>query len=170
MTENDDATDPVAEHDSAPPLIEGIELAVADEQTHVQVDPDFLSRIAESLLTGEGVVHADISLAIVDDAEIHVINRQYLNHDYPTDVISFLLAEDTQDGIRRIDGELVISGETAARSALDYGCSPEDELALYFVHGLLHLCGYDDQTNADRETMRVQERSHLQKFGIEPHY
>ncbi len=164
-------------HDSEPSP--AYRFAVADEQAFVQFDEDWLLRIAESVLRDEQVATAEVSIALVDDATIHDINRRYLDHDCPTDVISFSLREDDSpvvggDGVsetdRRLDGELVISGETAARVAGEIGCPPAEELVLYLVHGLLHLCGYDDQTDADRSQMREREQAHLQKFGIRPHY
>ncbi len=115
------------------------------------------------MLQQEQVAAAEISVAIVDDPQIHAINRQFLNHDYPTDVISFLLEcsrVKSPDAVRRgaakaIEGEIVISAETAICNAAKYGISPQDELALYLVHGLLHLCGYDDQTPKEKRLMRT---------------
>ncbi len=155
------------------------QFSVADEQAFVRIDADWLLRIAESVLDDEQVTTAEVSIALVDDASIHDLNRRYLGHDCPTDVISFSLGDDdspagkqdrASEAARRLDGELVISGETAARVAGEIGCPPTEELALYLVHGLLHLCGYDDQTDADRSQMRHREQTHLQKFGIRPHY
>jgi len=170
MTTSDELSDLTIQIGTAVPLSEGIRLAVTDEQSHLRLDHGFLNQVTKTLLVDEGIAHADISVAVVDDAEIHALNRQYLDHDDPTDVISFLLTKSTEGESLRIDGEVVISGETAVRSADEFGCTPQEELTLYLVHGLLHLCGYDDQTESNRETMRVQERIHLQKFGIEPHY
>ncbi len=170
MTASDELSDPTIQVGAAPPLANGIQLAVTDQQSHLRLDHEFLNQVSETLLVDEGIAHAEISVAVVDDAGIHALNRQYLDHDYPTDVISFLLTKSTEGASLRIDGEVVISGETAVRAADEYSCSPQEELTLYLVHGLLHLCGYDDQTESDRETMRTQEQIHLQKFGIEPHY
>ncbi len=153
---------------------DGFDVWVANTQEQVPVDDGFLCEVTRSVLACEGIDAAEISLAVVTDPEIHEINRRYLGHDHPTDVISFLLSErDESESIepaRQIDGEIVMSGETAMRTAGEFGCSPRDELTLYLVHGLLHLCGYDDQTENDRESMRARERVHLQKVGIEPHY
>ena len=66
------------------------------QQRFVQVDAEWLRRMTESVLHGEQVAAGEISIALVDDAVIHEINRRYLNHDYPTDVISFSLQEDRQ--------------------------------------------------------------------------
>jgi probable rRNA maturation factor len=156
-------------------------IAISNEQQAMQVDHVWLQQIAGSVLQDEGIETAQISVALVDDPTIHDINRSFLQHDYPTDVISFLLSDEPLDtgpaaseggagGAVQIDGEVVISGETAARTAEEVGCPALHELALYLVHGLLHLCGYDDQTDADRTRMRGREQSHLQKFGITSNY
>jgi probable rRNA maturation factor len=115
-------------------------------------------------------MRAEISGAIVEDAQIHAINRQFLNHDCPTDVVSFLLdggrSVKARRGGRRgagksIDGEIVISAETARRSARELNTTPRRELDLYLVHGLLHLCGYDDLTPRERRLMRRREAEGL---------
>jgi probable rRNA maturation factor len=156
-------------------------IEISDEQQAVEVDHPWLLQLARTVLEGEGIETARISVALVDDPTIHDINRRFLQHDDPTDVISFLLndgpadpgpgnRESTEHRPVQIDGEVVISGETADRVGREAGIPPVHELALYLVHGLLHLCGYDDQTDADRGRMRDREHSHLQKFGIPTHY
>ncbi len=164
-------------------------IAVANRQRLLPIDRRRLIRLARSVLAREEVAQADISVAIVDDPQIHAINRQFLNHDFPTDVISFLLDEDsaalptagktaTSSGAKPrrskaspraerrgagkvLGGEIVISAETALRSAGDYDQRPADELALYLVHGLLHLCGYDDLTPREKRLMRRREAEAL---------
>ena len=155
-------------------------IAIANRQRGLRFDRHRLIRLVRSVLRQEQVAAAEISVAILDDAAIHAINRQFLNHDYPTDVISFLLdcrlvdtrpPRERRHSIRRgaakaIEGEIVISAETAASNAARYGISPQDELALYLVHGLLHLCGYDDLTPQKKRLMRTRESEALARFGI----
>src|SRR6516164_7619961 len=69
-------------------------IAIANRQRAVRIDRRRLIRLARAVLVMEQVALAEISVAIVDDREIHRINRRFLNHDFPTDVISFLLDED----------------------------------------------------------------------------
>jgi probable rRNA maturation factor len=119
----------------------------------------------------------------VDDAEIHRVNQQYLGHDYPTDVISFPLHHSADEDetifpnveghnnspdFVTIEGELIVSTETARREATAHGWSPEAELLLYIVHGLLHLCGYDDIADEERPKMRNRERELLALWGLCP--
>lgn len=136
-----------------------------------------LSRLARSVLTREQVAAAEVSVAIVDDRQIHAVNRDFLSHDFPTDVISFLLELDEPPSVapaekrprrrgagKRIGGEIVISAETALRNAARYRVAPQRELALYLVHGLLHLCGYDDLSLKEKRLMRRREAEALGDF------
>jgi probable rRNA maturation factor len=146
---------------SSPPL--SIEIEISDTQSHLVVDPSFLESIARRVLASEGIERASISIALVDDPTIHVINRRHLAHDWPTDVISFTLSE-PDDPI--LAGELVVSAEMAASTASDVGVDPRSELALYVVHGLLHLCGLDDQSPEDADVMRQREGEILAAEGL----
>lgn len=138
------------------------EIEVADQQTAVAVDAALLERAAAAILRDHGPPACRISIAIVDDHTIHRLNRQYLQHDYPTDVLSFVL-ERTAD---LLEGEVVVSAETARAQAARYAWSAHDELLLYVIHGLLHLVGYDDQTPAGREEMRCAEDRYLEQCAV----
>jgi probable rRNA maturation factor len=128
-----------------------------------------LREAALATFAAEGIASAELSVVLTDDAEIHRLNRDWLQHDYPTDVISFALSDGAAPlGERRIEGELIISVDTAARAAADEGWSLEAELLLYLVHGLLHLCGYDDACGPDRTVMRKRERDILNQLTLSP--
>src|SRR5207245_8564741 len=90
------------------------------------------------------------------------LNRRDLDHDCPTDVISFGLSE---PGDPVLFGELIVSAETAATTARQAGVDPWHELALYLVHGVLHLCGYDDSSPDARAAMRRREGEILARAG-----
>lgn len=130
-----------------------MDVAVCVQHTTVPVDEERLRSVVRAILAEAGVTLGDISLAIVDDATIHRLNRQYLDHDYPTDVLSFELERQGT----RLEGEIVASGQTAQREAASHGWDAESELLLYVIHGALHLVGYDDQTAEDTKEMRRQE-------------
>lgn len=104
----------------------------------------------------------EIGVAIVDDPRIHNVNRQHLQHDYPTDVISFPY----ELAPPHVEGELVVSWDTALREGRRVGWPAEHELLLYLVHGTLHLVGMDDQDPADRTAMRSAERTVLEQMGV----
>jgi probable rRNA maturation factor len=128
------------------------------------IDKIRLKRAAQAILRDAGIRHAVLSIAIVDDATIHQLNRSYLRHDYPTDVLSFLLEREEDC----LEGEVVVSVDTAARSAVEYGWSTDDELLLYVIHGTLHLVGHDDVTSRKRSAMREAERRYLELFDLVP--
>lgn len=107
---------------------------------------------------------AALSIAIVDDAEIARLHGLWFDDPTPTDVISFELGGD--DGPA---GELYVSLDTALRSACERRLDPRRELALYVVHGALHLCGFDDTTTRGRAAMRAAERAVLARWSRAAH-
>ena len=158
-------------------------IQISQRSTSLIVDHIFLEEVIRRVLFEERVISASISLAVVDDPEIHRLNRDFLGHDYPTDVISFLLnsaneesavklrgasASRIHDSVVDLEGEIIVSAQTANREAIVHGWSPAAELLLYVVHGLLHLCGYDDLTDAARPKMRSRERELLAIWGFSP--
>ncbi len=98
-----------------------------------------------------------IGVRVTNDRTIHDLNRQFLDHDYPTDVISFPYALAPP----LVEGELVVSIDTAEVQAPDAGWSVAQELLLYVIHGTLHLVGYDDVEDSDRAAMREAESQAL---------
>ena len=139
-------------------------IEIANEQNRHAIPLQKLRSAAREVLTGEGIRSATISLAIVDDSTMHQLNRKYLRHDYPTDVLSFVLERDDET----LDGEIIVSADTATRSCDEYGWSAENELMLYVIHGLLHLVGFDDHAPADRRRMREKEAEYLTRLRIVP--
>jgi probable rRNA maturation factor len=141
---------------------DAIEVEISDTQGHLRVDPDELAALVRATLAAEGRRRASISIALVDQSTIHAINRSHLGHDWPTDVISFPFSDET---VPTLAGELVVSAEMAAATAAEIGVEPRDELALYVIHGLLHLCGYDDLSGPGAEAMRRREDELLKACG-----
>jgi probable rRNA maturation factor len=136
-----------------------IRVAIASPQEHVKIDRAAMKQAVRTVLEGEGTRRAEISLAFVDHATIHQLNKRYLEHDEPTDVLSFPLSQNP------LSGELVIGAEMAAEQAGNRGHSVHAELTLYVIHGLLHLCGYDDRDAKGRQEMRRRERHYLERLG-----
>src|SRR5215469_6146488 len=126
-------------------------IAIATPQEIVAVDRKQVREIVRAVLDGEGVADAEISLAFVDNSTIHTLNKRYLDHDEPTDVLSFPLSE---PNAKRLAGELVIGAEVALAQAKERGHDVQTELALYVIHGLLHLCGFDDKDDDTARAMR----------------
>lgn len=122
------------------------------------IGAEYLKSAASFALQAEGVRHATISIAIVDDEEIHSLNRTWLRHDYPTDIITFPLEENP------LEAELVISADTARRQGREYGVPLREELARLVIHGILHLTGYDDTSEAAKTRMKKQEDEQVARF------
>lgn len=138
-----------------------LEILIADEQSR-PVDLKRLRAGAAQVFADAGIRAGEVSIAVVDDPTIHQINNQYLQHDYPTDVISFVFDRQGET----LHGEIVVSSDTAAASCAEYGWSEADELLLYVVHGALHLVGYDDKSPEKNVLMRQAERATMQKLGV----
>jgi probable rRNA maturation factor len=139
---------------------------VTNLQSVLRINMRRLRQGVRLVLEAERIADAEISVAVVNDAQIHELNRRHLRHDYATDVLSFLWESNAPPGRRRIDGEVVVSAETALRRASEFDWHPAWELLLYIVHGTLHLCGYDDRTPAQRRRMRARERAILGHWGM----
>jgi len=102
----------------------------------------------------------DVELILTDDKEIQELNKTYRNKDKPTDVLSFPL----EDLPGMPLGSIIISVDTAKRGAQEFGHSIDDEITLLFIHGLLHLLGYDHEV--DNGEMRAKEEEIIKKHGL----
>ena len=118
-------------------------------------------------------VQTEVDITIVDDAEIHTLNRDYRNVDRSTDVLSFALDEESEEEPELVGGpeehllgDIIISAETAARQAEDFGHGLEREIVYLAVHGLLHLLGYDHMNDADKAVMRAKEEEALREIRL----
>jgi len=131
-----------------------------DNQTTLPVDTDALEEIAQSLTNRE------VELIITDNKNIQELNREYRQKDKPTDVLSFPLETPfTEQSVFDIPlGTIVISADFVKEKANSYGHTKEDELKLLFIHGLLHLLGYDHET--DEGEMRQKEHELIEQFGL----
>jgi probable rRNA maturation factor len=123
------------------------------------VDPAALRGRAQQVLRAVGQARAELSLSLVDDAEMRDINRRYRGIDRPTDVLSFSLVEG-EDAAHRghLLGDVVIGLETAARQARERHRALDDELLRLLVHGVLHLLGHDHERPEEARAMQAEER------------
>ena len=113
----------------------------------------------------------EVTVTFVDDKRIHEMNREFRSVDRPTDVLSFPLGENGEYDINPETnlyslGDVVISAETAARQAKDYGHSLEREIAFLTVHSMLHLLGYDHMEPDEEAVMREKQEKALTALGI----
>ncbi|MBL8734043.1 MAG: rRNA maturation RNase YbeY [Planctomycetes bacterium] len=125
-----------------------------------RVDRRFLRRVVRATLAHADRLEMPVSLLLTTDAGIAVLHQEHLDDPTPTDVMSFLV-----DG----GAEIVVSVDTARRVAREHGHTLRAELALYVVHGLLHLCGHDDVRAHDRRRMREAERLVMQRLRLDVH-
>jgi probable rRNA maturation factor len=140
-----------------------LNIEINNQQDHLAIDGDRLTTAIEMILTDEGVEAAAVNVAIVDDPTIHDLNRRFLDHDEPTDVLSFVLDDDAG----RLEGDVIASADTAVRTAAQLQWPAADELLLYVIHGTLHLVGYDDLDPESHREMRERERHYLARCGLQ---
>ncbi len=126
-----------------------------------------LRRTADATLSNQNIDRANINIAIVCDDEIALLNEKHLNHKGPTDVLSFNLSG---GGDSTLEGELVVSFDTAKREADRRDHTVEAELSLYIAHGLLHLIGFDDATEEQANKMHKIEDTILTSIGLQAIY
>tara|TARA_X000000368_G_scaffold31719_1_gene23510 strand:- start:477 stop:884 length:408 start_codon:yes stop_codon:yes gene_type:complete len=101
----------------------------------------------------------NLNFLIVDDKRMIHFNKTYLNHNYPTDIITFNTSEN-----KKISGDIIISLERVEENAKEYKVELEEELWRVMAHGLLHLLGYNDKSKEEKEKMRKKENYYLNKI------
>ena len=151
-----------------------MEITIGREPENLDVPQEALDAVRRAVLTvGElyGVMDAEVSVTLTDDAHIHVLNRDYRGVDRPMDVLSFALTESEEPAILDapygvVLGDLVISLERVAAQAEEYGHSVLRELSFLTVHGMLHLLGYDHIEEEDRVEMEEEQRHVMDVLGI----
>lgn len=140
---------------NVPPLQDVLDLTQA-HPAHA-VDQDALAACIRRVLAGESYPVAALGVVLTDRQTVHTLNKTYLDHDYPTDVLAFPLG-DTPDVV---DGEVYVDLDTAAERAPEFGVSFDLEVHRYVIHGLLHLMGYTDDTPAGKARMKALEDHYL---------
>lgn len=110
----------------------------------------------EQAAGGSGRRWSEVSLVLANDEQIQPVNRSFLGHDYPTDVISFTYPAIPGEETSLVSGEMIINAAMAIRLGRRYGGASR-ELALYIAHGCDHLAGADDNTPLRRRRMRNRE-------------
>lgn len=132
-----------------------------------------LKKAAVRILSALGCPEeSELSVTIVGDRSIRIINRDYLSKDRPTNVISFSQQEGEYAGLTpHILGDVIISAETSAREAEQAGMQPFERLCFLLMHGTLHLCGYDHERSGEVEAQRMEKKEEelfriLKKEGL----
>ncbi|MBQ7901284.1 MAG: rRNA maturation RNase YbeY [Clostridia bacterium] len=157
------------------------ELYIENEQNLIDFDEkmnDLVSEVVKMTLECEGFNEACyVSVTVTDNERIHELNREFRNIDRATDVLSFPVLEFDENGNmiensgdyyegRLILGDIVLSAERALEQSRDFGHSFEREVGFLVCHSMLHLLGYDHETEDERAVMRRKEEYTLEKMGL----
>ncbi|PGH54935.1 rRNA maturation RNase YbeY [Azospirillum palustre] len=117
---------------------------------------------------------AELSVVLADDELVHRLNREYRGKDKPTNVLSFALTEaeepEAQEGVPVMLGDVILAYETVAREAAEQRKSFNDHMTHLVMHGVLHLLGYDHETDDEAEEMEALETRLLATLGIADPY
>jgi len=140
-------------------------LEILDEQDKLAVDLGKVRMVCERILHDSGIKSGKINVVLVDSDTIGQYNRDFLQHDYPTDTISFPTEYRQDEG--HLEGEVLVCTEIAQERAEEFSWTADEELLLYVVHGMLHLIGYDDTDAEQQAKMQEKERDYLATLGIQ---
>lgn len=161
-----------------------LQLDWSNEQQLVEIPEQWIARLEQLLelaAAAEGITEGEVTLTFVDNEEIRTLNRDYRGIDSATDVLSFAMQD---DGVGELDiifevesesesipllgmlGDIIISAERALEQSKEYGHSLERELGFLFVHGFLHLLGYDHQDESSERIMMAKQEAVLQQAGL----
>jgi probable rRNA maturation factor len=137
-------------------------IAISNKQRARKLNVRLLEQISEATLEELGIKKFELGIVFVSAKEMASINKKFLNHEGPTDVITFDYSEKS-DGI--MQGEIFICPEEATRQAKEFKTTWQAELVRYVVHGILHLSGHDDLQAATRKKMKRVEGSLVRKLS-----
>jgi probable rRNA maturation factor len=148
-----------------------MKILIQNRQKRIPLNLKKIRRAAHTILAELGLLDAELSLLLVDDARIQDLNRRYLNRDKPTNVLAFPMREGEFSTLHpHLLGDLVISVETAKRQSNRFGLSKMEMVILLMIHGILHLIGYEHEgTRKGAQEMTLKQKELLEqviKAGI----
>ncbi|HEX7619926.1 MAG TPA: rRNA maturation RNase YbeY [Anaerolineales bacterium] len=143
---------------------------------NIEIIPDFrrvfmpaiLERAAKAALLQQSAPEADLTLVLTGDTQIQALDREYLDKDVPTDVLSFPSCETDPETGRRYLGDIIISVPRAEAQSIAAGHSLDAELSLLVIHGVLHLLGHDHAGAKEKARMWAAQSEVLTQLGIPP--
>ncbi|HOX55026.1 MAG: rRNA maturation RNase YbeY [Candidatus Omnitrophica bacterium] len=141
-----------------------MKLRIINLQNKIPIPKKKILSKTKKILKLQNKVAANLSVVFVNDHLIKKLNKKFLRKNRPTDVMAFDL-KDKNEHTSSINGEIVISTETAVRNSKIYKTKQYDELLLYVIHGVLHLCGFNDHKKQETKLMRKREQYILQKIS-----
>ncbi|MBF0511673.1 MAG: rRNA maturation RNase YbeY [Candidatus Omnitrophica bacterium] len=133
-----------------------MEILLRNLQKKIPIPASKILKAAKAAFRKIGWTPLSLSIVFAGGGRMRRLNKQYLNHDYVTDVLAFDLGGHA--------GEVIVCPSMASSNAKIYGVCIEDEIVLYVVHGILHLAGYDDHKPQDIKQMRLMEQRVLRAF------
>lgn len=161
-----------------------LQLAWSNEQSEYEIQESLITLLESALQKAgeaEGVMDGEVALTFVDDEQIHELNRDYRGIDRPTDVLSFAMNDTIDDELEivyaleegeemeevpEVLGDIIISIPRAKLQSEEFGHSLEREIGFLFVHGFLHLLGYDHQDQAAEDEMMGKQEAVLVQVGL----
>lgn len=161
-----------------------LQLAWNNEQNEMNISESLITMLEAVLVKAgelEGVTDGEVALTFVTDEQIHELNKDYRGIDRPTDVLSFAMKETLDDELQiiyeldeehslnsmpEVLGDIIISVQTAQAQSEEYGHSMEREIGFLFVHGFLHLLGYDHQDEPSEAEMMGKQEAVLAQVGL----
>ncbi|OAB30089.1 metalloprotease [Paenibacillus macquariensis subsp. defensor] len=161
-----------------------MQLAWSNEQSEYEINESLISLLEAALQKAgeaESVIDGEVALTFVNDEQIHELNRDYRGIDRPTDVLSFAMNDSLDDELEIVYelgegeemeeipdvlGDIIISVSRAKLQSEEFGHSLEREIGFLFVHGFLHLLGYDHQDKASEDEMMGKQEAVLIQVGL----
>ncbi|MFW6006393.1 MAG: rRNA maturation RNase YbeY [Bacillota bacterium] len=140
-----------------------VKVQINNKQKEIEIEEDLLDLfedIAQEAARIEGYDSGEISIGLINNEEIKILNRKYRDTDEVTDVLSFPMGEE-------IWGDILISVEKVVEQAEEYNHSFAREACYLIIHGVLHLLGYDHKSSGDKKDMRRKEERVLSKFNLD---
>jgi len=128
------------------------------------VNEGIMESILQKIAVEQNATFASIELIYVDEEGIVAINKKYLGREYVTDIISFRY--DEREDLQAIEGTLYCCAPRITEQSREFGTPKSQEFYRIFIHGLLHLTGYNDQTRKDKAVMTQLENHYLELFNL----
>lgn len=137
------------------------QIEILSNHPNIQIKEKPARELVSHLLKDEHLPAREINVILVDDEYLRQLHRDFLHDDTYTDVITFDLSE---PHTKEVEGEIYISVDRAKIHAREFQVSFREEIGRLIIHGMLHLKGYDDETEKKREEIRGKEDFYLQKY------
>ncbi len=142
--------------------LSGGDIAVSVDHPRLEFDSDLIRSLIHQVMKGECQRISGLEVILTTAEQLRSLNLTWKNVDYETDVLSFSLDDSSE-----IDGVVYVSLDFAQRHCQDFKASFHQEVCRYVTHGLLHLCGYDDDTEEAIQLIRQKEDHYLRCVGLQ---